>query len=257
MRIKRFEPIQTFYLLFSIAVIARVVCDINLNRIGIHAGDVFPIRKINNSTAPYSVYILYIEFALACIGAFILNFQRIRTGAVFIVISYLMGLSQMFQNQKLLILIISVSILITPLSRKSFWSIWFLRYQLITIYFMTALHKIFFNFSNGNALGKTFEYLITVENNEFLKKLLVFFSQDIYLSFFSYLTLILEIIIPFILIKKPKPGIILVFALHFSFNLLLKDILPFSIAMFSLSILFLIDLRPAFPERLDQQLNPK
>ena len=97
------------------------------------------------------------------------------------------------------------------------------------------------NFENGSALSTTFHYLYSIEKKTLIQKLIQLMSQQDYVQFFSWLTLAFEFLIPIIIIKSPKTGIALVLILHLSFNLLMKDIFPFTTIMIALSLLFLIN----------------
>jgi hypothetical protein len=239
---KKFDIIKSFYLLFSLAILARVWCDIELNRQGIHLGEVYPYRKFISESPPYSVNVFYLELLMAFIGAVLVNTRWIRSAAILIGLSYLLSLTQMYQNQKVLILFVSLSLLVQPLTLKNTASIWFLRTQLIFIYGFSALQKISAGFYNGKALTGTFTYLQSIETNSILKNLLLLSSLPPLPVALSVMTLIIELTIPVILIKKPQLAVVLVCLFHFSINLLLKDILPFSIIMLALSTLFLFDL---------------
>lgn len=238
---KKYNLEKIFYLVFSLAIISRIISDILLNRQGIHAGAVFPSRHYFSAIPIYPVSIFYLELALALIGALLLNFQKIRFGSLLIAVAYLMGLSQMFQNQKTLILIIATTLLIQPLSRSERSSIWFLRYQLILVYSISALQKIFSGFNSGQDLIRTADYLLSIESNLFIKGLLVYLQNPLMAEVFSVSTVIIEIALPIILIKAPRVGIALVVLLHFSMNLLMKDITPFSLTMLALSLTFMMD----------------
>ncbi len=238
---KKYSLEKIFYLIFSLAVVSRIICDLLLNRAGIHAGEVFPNRHVFSFISIYPPAILYIEMALASAGAILLNLKRVRFGCLLIIISYLMGLSQMFQNQKLLILIVACTLCIQPLSKTDKSSIWFLRYQLILVYSISALQKVVQGFNDGIDLSLTTKYLLSIESNPVIKALLAYVSDPLNAMIFSVSTVVLEFIIPIFLIKRPKIGVALVVLLHFSMNLLMKDIMPFSLTMIALSLPFLMD----------------
>ena len=238
---KKLNLERSFYFIFSLAILSRVVGDLLLNRHGIHAGEVFPSRHYFSFIPIYPVSVFYLELTLALAGAVLLNLKKIRLAGFLIVVAYLMGLSQMFQNQKTLILIIATTLLLNPLSQKDRSSIWFLRYQLILVYSISALQKVFSGFNAGSDLLLTAKYLLTIENNSMIKQLLISLQNPQVAAVFSIATVIIEFIIPVALIRKPKFGIALVVFLHFSMNLMMKDITAFSLTMLALSLTFLMD----------------
>ncbi len=238
-KLEKISSIDIFYLFFSLAVLSRIICDYLLGRIGIHLGEIYPNRKLNSMTPPYALFTLYVEWTLAFFGAMLINIKPKRLAAVLLIISLSMSMSQMFQNQKTLMLIIAITIFVLPLNVKKNKSIWFLRFQLILLYLFSGVHKINENFLNGEALKVTFMYLKEIENNFFISQLLSFFLTPYPLIFLSWTAVILELSIPLVLIRKPKIGIVMVIFLHLSFNVLLKDILPFTLCTIALSFLFL------------------
>lgn len=238
---KKYNIEKIFYFIFSLAIISRVISDLLLNRQGIHSGEVFPSRQYFPSIPIYSVFVFYLELTLAFVGALLLNSKKVRTASLIIVIAYLMGLSQMFQNQKTLILIVASTLLIQPLSKNDRSSIWFLRYQLILVYSISALQKMFSGFNSGLDLLETTKYLLGLENNLFIKQLLTYLQDPRTAEVFSLSTIVVELLIPIALIKAPRLGVALVILLHLSMNLLMKDITPFSLTMLALSLTFLMD----------------
>ena len=122
------DVLKCFYLLYSLSLISRIVCDYYLNRIGIHSGEIYPNRKLNFETPPYSLTLLYFEWCLMLFGAILINtkFKRIASGVL--IISLCMSISQMFQNQKILMLIVACAVFVMPLDLKNFKSIWFLKF---------------------------------------------------------------------------------------------------------------------------------
>ena len=178
--LKKINPLSAFYALFSLAILSRVYCDIKLNRLGIHQGDIFPDRKMLFIPL-YSSTGLIIEWLLAVTGVVFIYKKKIRTASLLIIVSYLMGLTQLYQNQKSLILIIACSLLIQPLNKEVRASIWYLRYQLCLVYFISALHKFFNNFLTGKTLLTTLNYLVSIQENGFYKNLLsLMINQKVY-----------------------------------------------------------------------------
>ena len=246
--LKNIDPIKGFYILFSLAIFSRVVCDLLLNRIGIHNGEIFPERKIPFIPI-YPVIGLYVEWTLAIAGIFFISQKKIRIGSFLILISYLMRLTQLYQNQKILMTIIALSLTILPLNKKSPSSIIFLRYQLCIIYFVSSLHKIISGFLSGETLWTVFDYLQNIEKNLFVKSLYLYFRNYPMCIAMSWISLIAELFVPLLLLKKPKWGIWVVVLMHTVFNLIMPDVMPFTLTMIALSLLFLLEWETSVSEK--------
>lgn len=216
--------IDLFYFTFSLAIIVRFINDIfNLNRWGIHSGTLFPYRHINLGLPLYSTNILIAEWTLGLLGAVLLITGKIRIAALLIFVSFALSLTQMFQNQKLLILIIAFSLLLD--SKKN--SVFFLKWQLILIYLFSSIHKINGQFVTGETMRLLFVDILKIN-----------FEYTWPLKIFSWIIIGCELIIPVLLMKWPKIGIALVILFHGGMCLLMPDISSFSLAMISLALLF-------------------
>ena len=207
----------------------RVLSDIGLNRWGIHSGKIFPYRHISLMPV-FPASVLVFEWSCAILGSVLLVIKKERWGAILIAGSFLLSLSQMYQNQKVLILIVIATIAIQPVDPRKPGSVQFLKWQLILVYLFSAIEKMSDQFTSGETLRLIFHQVLNsslIENSFLLKAM----SIGVILS---------EIMIPIILLKRPYWGFCAVISLHLGFAFVLPDIWPFTLVMIALSTLFLL-----------------
>ena len=65
----------------------------------------------------------------------------------------------------------------------------------------------------------------------------------------SWISLIAELFVPLLLLKKPKWGIWVVVLMHTVFNLIMPDVMPFTLTMIALSLLFLLEWETSVSEK--------
>lgn len=229
------NSLQLFYLFLGGAVLLRVFDDILLGRWGIHAGELFPYRHPGYFPL-YGVAGLLLEWALALTGGALLFTEQKRTGAFLAALAMTLSLSQMMQNQKILMWIILWIVACTDLnfniSARNF-----LKWQIILVYIFGALAKIFDQFASGETL-----YTLALHQGEIatgMQKYLWLPLTNFKISLVaSYLVIALELLIPFLFFRKKDWAWIFVFILHTGMLVLLKDLTAFSFAMFALAALY-------------------
>ncbi|MGE5086031.1 MAG: hypothetical protein ACM3MG_06985 [Bacillota bacterium] len=214
------NSLPLFYLFLAAAIFIRVVEDLFLNRWGIHSGTIFPYRHPNYFPL-YSNVFLVIEWTLLLAGAALLLTEKRRWGAVVAALGMAMSLSQMLQNQKILLLWVLLIVAFAP-PENSEGSRWFLRWQIVLVYVFAALSKIFAEFSTGATLAKIFPVALT---------------DSAYLVI-SWIIIVIELLIPILLLKKRQWAWLAVVILHGGFSLFMRDLAAFTLTMFALTSLF-------------------
>ncbi|MEK2643780.1 hypothetical protein [Bdellovibrio sp. BCCA] len=238
--------LRAFYGFFAAALVSRVLSDIfELHRWSIHQGDTFPFRLLIEAIPIYPPYILLIEWALILLGALFLLIKKTRLGALLSLFGLLMSLSQMFQNQKVLLLLMAIGLSLGPSLEKTTAderndTLVFLKWQILLVYLFSAVSKMFDQFPSGETLKMMDQSLFSHQ-----------FAVNWIYSAVSVIVILTELFLPVLLWKKPKLGVLAVFVLHAGFGVFLSDIFPFSLAMISLSFLFLI---PVGSKKPDQRL---
>lgn len=232
--LNRISPLKFFYSFFAMALVARVLSDVfEVHRWSIHQGNLFPYRHLLESIPLYSTSILVLEWGLLLIGAVLIFRGKIRWGSTLALVGLVMSLSQMFQNQKVLLAFMAFAIAAGPrLDENTFFkkndTANFLKWQILLIYLISAVSKIFDQFQSGETLRIMSEHLF-LRHTE---------GRDIYFMG-AWLVILVELTLPLLLLTRPRLGIAGVVLVHVSFSLFLSDIWPFSLAMIALSFLFL------------------
>ncbi|UXR65630.1 hypothetical protein EZJ49_05110 [Bdellovibrio bacteriovorus] len=232
-----------FYLLLTMALLARAVEDLFNRRWDIHVGAIFDYRHAGGIPL-YSTNILSLELALVIAGAVLLLTRQKRVGALLAFAGLAMGLTQMFMNQKILLLVMCAVVAIQPPEKsQSSWR--FLRWQLLLVYLFSAVAKAFEDFGSGKVLQQLGQSLSGPMG------VLVSWVQTlpggVLLS--SSLIVGLQVLLPTLLLYRPKAGVLVVAGFHLVLALLLPDIWAFSFGMLALAVLFL-------PQDLSQKSEP-
>ncbi len=231
------NSIEIFYLLLSLSIFTRIVEDIYLNRIAIYEGILFPWRHLGIIPLYSSVAGLYLEYVISGAGAALMLLSRYRRWGVCLgAIGLLMSLSQLFQNQKILICILLLSAFICP-PEKSRRGRDFLRWQLVFVYLFAGLSK-FDSFWNGEVLA-----ILSQEKSHYGLLGEYFWSclSSQAIVFFSKAVVVTELVLPLLLFKCSFVAWLLVLVLHLGFSLVMVDIFSFSLTMLALATLFFCD----------------
>lgn len=225
--------LRFFYGFLALALISRVLSDIFvIHRWGIHGGELFPYRYGLIPVPLYPRWVLIIEWGMLIVGSAMVLLNRIRWGVALMALGLTMSLTQMFQNQKALILIVLLALNLELLSDKNQKEASvknFLQWQLILIYFFSAFHKILGPFAQGEVLQVMTEKILHLPIN---------FNTSTFMVL-SWVIIVAELVAPLLLFFRPRLGVILVVGLHVGRAAIMPDILAFSFVMIALSILFL------------------
>lgn len=214
------NSLPLFYLFLAAAIFIRVVEDLFLNRWGIHSGAVFPYRHPNYFPLYSNIFLIF-EWSFLLAGAVLLLTSKRRWGALVAGLGMAMSITQMLQNQKILMLVVLLIVACVP-PENSEGSRWFLRWQIVLVYIFAALSKIFAEFSTGMTLAKISPVALT---------------DSAYLVI-SWIVIAIELLIPFFLLKKREWAWLAVVVLHGGFSLFMRDLAAFTLTMFALTSLF-------------------
>lgn len=229
------NSLHLFYMFLGGAVLLRLMDDILLNRWGIHRGEIFPYRHLEFIPL-YGSAGLLLEWALALTGGILLFTNEKRKGAFLAGIAMTLSLSQMLQNQKILLWIILWIVACTDL-KENISARKFLKWQIILVYTFGALSKIFDQFVTGETLHIL--ALQQMQQSDGLQKILWSpFVNPTFSVAISYAVIFLELLIPLAFFRKKEAAWFLVLALHGGFLVMMKDLSSFSFAMFALASLY-------------------
>lgn len=229
------NSLTLFNMLLGAGVLARLWDDIFLGRWSIHAGAVFPYRHPGFFPI-YGQSGLLIEWALILAGGVLLFTTESRKGALLAAIGLSLSLSQMIQNQKILLWIILWIVALTDL-RTNISARKFLKWQLILVYLFTGLSKVFDQFSSGETLQIIALHQLELGYSwqEFIWQPL---TKLIFARVISWLVIAWELLIPLLFLLQFNGTWLLVLLLHGGLLFTMKDLSSFSFAMFALTTLF-------------------
>ncbi|MDG0814818.1 hypothetical protein [Bdellovibrio svalbardensis] len=229
------NSLRLFYMFLGAAVLLRLLDDVLLGRWGIHAGAIFPYRHPGYFPL-YGTTGLLLEWALALTGGVLLFTNEKRKGAFFAAIAMSLSLSQMMQNQKILLWIVLWIVALTDLG-KNIPARKFLKWQIVLVYTFGALSKIFDQFVTGETL-----HIIALRQMETTTGLQKFLWSPLLNSGFStmvsYAVIALELLIPLLFIRKKEWAWFFVLVLHGGFVVMMKDLSSFTFSMFALASLY-------------------
>jgi len=229
---------EWFYRLFALALVVRVVEDQFNGRWAIQSGELFPWRHmpmVPLLPAPE----LLVEWTGLIIAAVGLAFGwRRRACATLASLLIALSLTQMFQNQKLLLFSIALALAIGG-DAENEDTRWYLKWQLVVVYGFTVAHKFIDGFADGAVLQNLAQTLLA-EPLAFAPRtwvLQALTNQDV-ARVASLATLAVEITIPFALFRLPRAGFTLVVLFRLGLSLTMPDLAAFGFAMASLAFLF-------------------
>jgi hypothetical protein len=208
------------------ALLACVATDAALGVRRVEAGELFPWRHLPGIPL-YGTTGLVIEWALTGLGGLALLAGVQRALAVRIgLLGTLLALTQRFSNHRALLLIVLVFVAIAPpnLEAPSFAAearpnLALVRAQLILVYASSAIGKIAHGFWTGAALASLFGW-------------------GTWARVAAPAVIVAEIAAPILLLLRPRAGLALVVALHTTMAILLPSVLPFSLTMIAMALLF-------------------
>ncbi len=243
------NSLSLFYMFLGGAVLMRLVDDVLLGRWGIHAGELYPYRHPGFFPL-YGTTGLLLEWGFALTGGVLLFTAEKRKGAFFAAVAMTLSLSQMMQNQKILLwIVLWIVALPANISARKF-----LKWQIILVYLFSALSKIFGQFVSGETLRTIALHQVEMASG-LQKSLWIPFTNSTFSLWSSYLVIVLELLIPLLFFRKKEWAWIFVLALHGGFLVMMKDLSSFSFAMFALAALYYCPDVTIIEEDLIQPVN--
>ena len=213
-----------FYFIIATAIWSRIFSDLIGGRLGIATGDLFPYRHSYSFLPIYNQFYFILEIALLLTGSFlILSVKTRKFGLILATTALFFSLMQLFQNQKLLLLIVLFVLILQYVVKDKKNIFDYLKWQLILVYMFTGLSKVNSEFLNGDVLAVIMNGVIT--------------NQSI-IKIISLLTVITELTIPLLLFLKPRVGIFIVIIFHLGLSVFMDNILSFGLTSIALALLF-------------------
>ncbi len=225
-----------FYFLVSLALLCFVLSQMINGTWQIHTGELFPWRHFRRLPL-LPAYTVAVRWALLVFSTFLILIPSSRRLGLWLASAcMLLGLTQQFSNHASLIFLVLFYLSITSAKQKHY-SYQMIRYQLMIVYFFSALNKFDHGFYRGEtlaSLGKSMpSSLLPLAWQQF------FLSEPLVVPI-SWLVIALELALPVLLLKYPKPAVVMVLFFHVGMSLVMPGIWSFTLIMFAMSVLFLL-----------------
>ncbi len=217
-----------FERLFGAALVAEVATNASHGVWHVHTGRFYPWRHLGILPL-YPAPVLALEWAL--LGgagvALVLGFQRaaaFRTAAIVLFVSVL----ERYSNHGALLFLVALYVSLRPpslaaprLDRGAHPNLGLVRAQLVIVYGFSALNKLTHGFWRGDSLTN----LLGLAHGPAMT--------------LACLTIAAELLLPALLLVRPKLGVVLVAVLHLAFALAVPGVVSFGIVMLAMALLFL------------------
>ncbi len=224
---------KCFFNLLSLALLVCVAQEIIAGYWKVHTGEFFPWSHHSAIWMSSPFWLLVSWFALV-VSSILLNLEKYRRqGVALALVAMTFSILGRYSNQYALIVIVLFHLLITKNLNLSFKM---LRYQLFIVYFFSAFNKIDKGFWNGVALSNLSEKLSGAIVPQDISRLVLSGKSGIVIS---YTTIVLELLLPLVLLWRPRLGFGALFLMHLGFMFMMPWIYPFTIVMIALGTLFL------------------
>ena len=226
---------ECFYRFLSLTLCSCFIEDLACRVWFIHTGAYFPWRHLFHWIPLYPAPFLILEWACLLTSAFlILRPSQRRLGIYLASAVIFISLTQRFSNHRSLIFIVLFYLMLSPLT-SLMNTLKMIRYQFMIVYLFSAFNKINSGFLSGDsllALGTSIRGSI-IPQTWVQSVLSTSFSPAL-----SWITVFAEIVIPFLIIKKPWLGMSVLVLLHLSFSMLMPGIWPVTFIMIAMGCLF-------------------
>lgn len=232
---KRFSIRDRFFVLLGLALLSRTLSDILMGRLGVATGELYRHRQRLDFPL-YGPLVFILEIAiLLCASWLFMSRVRVRLAAILMILGTLMSMTQLFQHQKMLFLIVGLGVVFVPGGMNAV-SVYFLKAQLLIVYVFSVVSKVATGFLQSSDTFRAIEYSINGDRLRtfFLAPVLQYLQE----MPIGYLVVGLEIIVPLAILRAPRAGVLFAVILHMAMAILLSNVLPFSILMIALASLY-------------------
>lgn len=221
------RPLEWFYRLVGLALLAQVLTDAQANLWAVHTGKLFAWQHLPGVPL-YSTRGLALEWlALTVAGLGLLTAVQRRWAVRLALLTVLVGLSQRYANHRALL---AIALMFAGLRHldpadagqlgERHPNVALLRQQLVIVYAFSALNKLLHGFTDGHVLT-----------------LLLGLSPALARPA-AWLVVAAELAAPLCLWQAPALGLVLVALLHVGFAEWMPSLWPFSFTMIALAVLF-------------------
>jgi hypothetical protein len=235
---------------FQVALGAALLAQVGVDAVGgvwrIHSGQLFPWRHLPGVPL-YSTRGLLVEWLVSlAAGLCMVLGLRLPLAVGAALVACLAGLSQRMSNQQSLMLIVLFFLALNPCGSglsapQQSPNIRLIKSQLVIVYVFSALNKLLSGFLDGSALRSVL--LEDAGLGPWVRGLGTPLEPVLMVAL-SWGVVLAELVLPVLLLRRPRWGVAAVALLHASFAVALPGVLPFSLLLLAMSLLFLPPPRP-------------
>jgi hypothetical protein len=233
---------EAYYRLLAATLAALVLADLHNDMWGYQTGRIFPYRHVPVFPL-YGPVGLVLEWAafLTSAGGLWLGIRRpaaLRLGAA----AMLASLTQHYSNHgTLTFMVLAFTALRPPVEDADLVrpNMLLVRWQLAIVYVFTALNKVIADYLAGQSMANLY---LALRNPLVPREWFEPMFRPPGVVALSVGIVVVELVIPPVLSRRPWLGIALVLGLHGGITLLMPGILPFGLIMVAMSVLYLVRL---------------
>ena len=244
-----FSPraVPWFLRIFGLAVIVDVLTELASGVWHVHTGELYPWRSLGFLPL-YPARGLAIEWALRVLAgaAIVASPRRVRViGPALRVLAAVLFVScvERYSNHGALLFLVALFTSLAPpdVSRPDFEAaahpaLGLVRAQLVIVYGFSALNKLTHGFANGESLTNLLATRTTLAG----------IARPL-----SWAVLAVEIALPFVVIRYPRPGLVGVVLVHLGFALVVPGVWSFGLVMIAMALLW----SPAVTSRAERSAS--
>jgi hypothetical protein len=241
--------VEWFYRCLGVSLLLMVGKEVYNQQWAVHASQLCG-RRVFDAFLLYPPEALLLEWGVCAIAAFALIGGRQRAWAVrFACVAVWIGLTQRYMNQKALlgILLVYASLAPPDTSEEGFDqrlrpNLSLVRAQIVLVYLFSGTNKMLHGFFDGKDLTATFQQLTQLRAKAWIpaEPVLAALQASPDLAWgLSWLVLLVELVLPCLLVLRPRLGLMGVILLHLGFCLFMPGLWSFGATMVAGAVLFL------------------
>ena len=238
---------EAYYRLLAATLASLVLADLHNDMWGYQTGRIYPHRHL--PIVPlYGPVGLVLEWAALLTSAMGLWFGIRRPAALWLgATAMIASLTQHYSNHgSLTFMVLLFTALRAPVEDGDLVrpNMLLVRWQLAIVYVFSALNKVIADYMTGQSMANLY---LAIRDPLVPREWFAALFRPPGVAVLSVGIVLVELLIPLALSRRPWLGIALVVGLHGGITLLMPGILPFSVLMLAMSVVYLVPLRATAP----------
>jgi hypothetical protein len=237
---------EKFFLLFGLSLLSRTISDLLMGRFSVATGELYQYRQ-RFDFPRYGTALFIFEVAVLFVAAGLLIARKnVRLASGLLILGTSMAMTQMFQHQKMLFLVVAFALVVSPRGLNAA-SVYFLRIQIVVVYVFSVVSKISTGFLESQVTLGAIEY--SVRGDEMRAAFLIPVLKYLKNAPLNEFVIGFELLVPVLLLTVPRVGFFAAVILHLGMAVFLANVLPFSLLMIALALLYfpMAELKEATP----------